>query len=87
MGMTFAEKLKELRTKAALSQSELADKSGMSLSAVHDYEQGKREPSLKSAAKLAAALGTDCRAFAACVLQEDEGISPKKPARQPRKGK
>jgi transcriptional regulator with XRE-family HTH domain len=65
--VTFAEKLKELRAKAGLSQSALATASGMSLGAVHDYEQGKRMPTLESAVKLATALGTDCRAFAECI--------------------
>jgi hypothetical protein len=52
----------------------------MSLSVIHDYEQGKREPSLRSAAKLAQALGTDCRAFVnQAALQ--------KPVRRPQKGK
>ncbi len=64
--MTFAEKLKELRAAAGMSQSGLARASGMSLGAIHDYEQGKREPSMRSTFKLAAALGTDCRAFADC---------------------
>ncbi len=70
--MNFADKLKELRAKAGLSQSQLASKSGMSLGAVHDYEQGKREPSLRSAVKLADALGVDCRAFTESVATEDK---------------
>jgi transcriptional regulator with XRE-family HTH domain len=81
----FSERLKELRNKAGLSQSQLASSSGMSLSAVHDYEQGKREPSLKSAVKLAAALGVDCRAFADAVQAEEE--APRKLAGKEAKGK
>jgi transcriptional regulator with XRE-family HTH domain len=60
---TFAEKLKELREKAGLTQAGLADKSGLSLGVVRDYEQSRKEPSLQSAFKLATALGVDCRAF------------------------
>jgi DNA-binding XRE family transcriptional regulator len=85
---TFAERMKELRAKAGLSQSGLATKSGMSLGAIHDYEQGNREPSLRSAFKLADALGTDCRAFADCEdmradakASANGGKRPKKPAR------
>ena len=82
--MTFAERLKQLRDRAGLSQSGLAAESGMSLGAIHDYEQGKREPSLRSAVKLAGALGVDCRAFADC----EEGPPPKakRPRGRPRKG-
>jgi transcriptional regulator with XRE-family HTH domain len=86
--VTFADKLRELRGKAGLSQSQLATASGMSLSAVHDYEQGKREPSLKSAFKLAAALGVDCRAFAEAMA--DDGGPEARPApkrNRERKGK
>jgi transcriptional regulator with XRE-family HTH domain len=54
--MTFGEKLKALRDNAKLTQSELADKTGLSLSIIRDYEQGKKEPTLASAVKLADAL-------------------------------
>jgi transcriptional regulator with XRE-family HTH domain len=81
VAVTFAEKLKELREKAQISQAGLSRASGMSLSAIHDYEQGKREPSLRSAVKIAAALGTDCRAFADCTEEEE------KPKAKKRKGK
>jgi transcriptional regulator with XRE-family HTH domain len=65
--MTFAERLKELRSKAGLSREQLAEGSGLARGTVRDYEQGKRKPTLESAVKLASALGTDCRAFADCV--------------------
>ena len=40
----FAANLKLLRTNQSLSQSELAEKLGISKSSVSMYEQGKREP-------------------------------------------
>jgi transcriptional regulator with XRE-family HTH domain len=61
---SFAERLKGLRAKAGLSQSGLATASGLSVGVIHDYEQGRREPTLRSAIQLAAALGVDCTAFA-----------------------
>ena len=61
--MAFGEKLKELREKAGLTQAALAEKSGRSLGAIRDYEQGNREPTLKAAVQLASALGVDCTAF------------------------
>jgi putative transcriptional regulator len=83
--MNFAEKLKELRSAAGLTQAKLAELSGSSLGAIRDYEQGNRIPLLPAAVKLAHALGTTCEAFADCedVMPRPE---PKKPARRKRKG-
>jgi transcriptional regulator with XRE-family HTH domain len=64
--MTFADKLRQLRSEAGLSREELADACGLARGTVRDYEQGKRKPTLESAVKLAASLGTDCRTFAEC---------------------
>lgn len=43
--MTFAEKLKEARQKANLSQAELADKLGLNLRTYGSYERGERDVS------------------------------------------
>jgi transcriptional regulator with XRE-family HTH domain len=64
--VTFAEKLKSVREKARMSQSDLHRASGLSLGAIHDYEQGKREPSLRNGFRLATALGVDVNIFADC---------------------
>lgn len=80
--MKFADLLRELRAKANLSQSGLARASGLSLGAIHDYEQGKRKPGLGSAAKLAKALGTTCE-----VLAECDDIAEETPAKGKRRGK
>lgn len=64
--MTFAEKLRELRDKAGLSEAKLAAASGLTFSAVHKYGLGSRKPSYAAVVALAAALGTDCTAFAGC---------------------
>jgi transcriptional regulator with XRE-family HTH domain len=61
--MTFAEKLKHLREQAGLTQAALSSKSGLSLGVIRDYEQGKKEPALRSAFKLADALGVSVEAF------------------------
>ena len=73
--MTFAEKLRELREAAGISREELALTSGLKRGTIRDYEQGKREPSLRSAVKLAGALGADCRVFAECVREEESPTS------------
>jgi transcriptional regulator with XRE-family HTH domain len=65
----FAQRLKELRAGANLTQAQLADKSGVSLGGLRDLEQGNRRPLLETAVKLAAALGVDCTAFQATLKQ------------------
>ena len=57
--MKFSEKLKEARKKAGLSQSALAEKAGISMRTLQNYEMGKRYPaSLDIALGLATALNT-----------------------------
>jgi len=73
---TFAERLKQLREKAGLTQAGLAQRSGLSLGIVRDYEQERKEPALRSAFKLADALGVDCSVFKDCF---DEASASKRP--------
>jgi transcriptional regulator with XRE-family HTH domain len=70
--MTFAERLRELREAAGLTQAALADASGLSLGAVRNYEQGIREPYWSAIFKLADALGVSCEAFRGCADSTDE---------------
>lgn len=44
--MKFNENLKKMRQKSELTQKELADKIGKTLSALQHYEHGLREPDL-----------------------------------------
>jgi transcriptional regulator with XRE-family HTH domain len=64
--MTFAEKLKELREAAGLSEAKLAEKSGLTFASVHGYGLGRRTPSFPAVLKIALALGMTCEAFAEC---------------------
>lgn len=50
--MSLKENLKSLRKKAGLTQAELAYKTGLSLSAIINYENGLREPNAKAMAAL-----------------------------------
>lgn len=57
-------RLKELRKAASMTQAELAEKSGLNLRTLQDYEQGQKP--LKSASyerveKIADALGVDMK--------------------------
>jgi transcriptional regulator with XRE-family HTH domain len=83
---TFAEKIKQLREDAGLTQAGLAQRASLSLGIVRDYEQGRKEPSLQSAFKLASALGVSCEAFRDCIDAEPEP-APKRTAGKRRKRK
>jgi transcriptional regulator with XRE-family HTH domain len=48
--------LKELRTRAALTQAELAEKAGLTTAAVARIERDEAEPRMTTIRKLAAAL-------------------------------
>lgn len=50
--MNLCERLKELRFERRLKQSEVAEKLGISVSCYGGYEQGYREPDLKTLIKI-----------------------------------
>jgi len=62
--MSFGQKLKELRTQAGMTQAQLAETSDVPLGTIRDYEQGKRDPLLSTAQKLARALNQSLDVFA-----------------------
>ncbi|WP_247930726.1 helix-turn-helix domain-containing protein [Streptococcus mitis] len=49
----FSERLKELRLKKGLTQTELGEKVGVKQSTFTNWEKGKREPSFENLIKLA----------------------------------
>jgi transcriptional regulator with XRE-family HTH domain len=74
--MTFGENLQRLRNKAGLSQAGLADRSGISVNTIQNWEIGRHQPRLEALPKLAAALGVGVEA----LLTSDKGASA--PARK-----
>jgi transcriptional regulator with XRE-family HTH domain len=76
--MKFREKLRELRKTAGLSQPKLAERSGVALAAIRNYEQGQREsPSWVVILRLARGLGVSADVFAECdEVAEDEPDTP-----------
>jgi transcriptional regulator with XRE-family HTH domain len=80
----FATRLKQLRDGAGLSQPELAERSGVAVGTVRQFEQGRREPTYATLAKLAAGLGVSLSAFDP-PAQAEPPAKPKR-ARKP-KGK
>src|SRR5262249_55552379 len=55
--MGFGVQLRSAREAAGLSQRELADKSGIALDSIQNWEQGRTNPRLPALSVLAAALG------------------------------
>ena len=84
--VTFAEKLRELRERAGLTQSQLAQSSGVPLGSIRNYEQGQREPYWSVAFRLAAALGVSVEAFSVCIGPVDARLSAKTNPAAPWKG-
>ncbi len=86
--MTFAEKLRQLRQTAGLSESGLAARSGVSFGAIHNYGLGLRKPTFRAVLKIARALGVSCEAFAACEdvgAEAGDGRPAHRPPGRPRR--
>jgi transcriptional regulator with XRE-family HTH domain len=92
--MTFGEKLQELRQATGLTQAGLAGKSGVPVGTIRDYEQGKRDPLLSNAQRLAAALSVSLDTFPSVSAESPANKpgpprkpSPEGPGPKRRKGK
>ena len=59
MEKTFRQNLHDARKKAGLTQKELAEKSGISLSSIKRYEKGEREPTWTIIETLSTTLNID----------------------------
>jgi transcriptional regulator with XRE-family HTH domain len=84
--MNFPGRLRELREAAGLTQSQLADKTGVKRDAVARWEAGNREPSWSNVVALADALGVTCEAFKqepAAMPEPKRGRPPKPKADDP----
>ena len=57
--MTIAQRIKEARTAAELTQEELAKALGLATITVRQYEAGSREPKLSTIKAMASALGVE----------------------------
>ena len=55
----FGQRLRSLRLAAGLTQAALAEKAGLAVGSVRDYERGRDEPRWGSLVKLLAVLGHD----------------------------
>lgn len=59
--MTFAERLKEVREKAGMTQKDLADRSGYSQTWLSFIENGTKHPSLENISRFSVALNVDVK--------------------------
>lgn len=74
-GETFRGLLRAARTRAALSQRELAERAGLSERAISDLERGaRRKPYPSTVRNLAEALGLEGERFVAfaCASRDDQ---------------
>ena len=70
--MSFGDMLKDIRKQKGMTQAGLAKAAGVPVGTIRDYEQGKRDPLLSNAQKLAAALRVSVDVFG-------QGSSKKRP--------
>jgi transcriptional regulator with XRE-family HTH domain len=83
--MRFHERLREL--KGGMSESALAEASGLPYPSVHSYCLGRRMPTFPAVVKLARGLGVSLEAFADCVDDEEPAAGKSKPTGKPAAGK
>ncbi len=80
----FADRLREAREKAGLSQYALAKKSGLSKQAISQLERGVGDPAWTTVQALALAIGIDCREFVDTSFALPDEVQANPPGR-PRK--
>lgn len=69
--MTFAERLKELRKRKGLTQTQLADALGVHLQTVSKWERGVTEPDISLIGETAAALGVTVEELAGVPVPDE----------------
>src|SRR5262249_25595906 len=67
---TIGRRLREWREHLGMTQGDLADRAGIGVSSISEFENAKREPTLSQLRKLADAMSTDAARF----LSADEPL-------------
>lgn len=80
----FGPRLRELREGAGLTQQQLADRVGVNIEAVSNWERGAKQPSWPSVVSCCVALGVDPGAF---LVAPSRGARKKRKAGRPPKPK
>ena len=68
--MTVGEHIRKIRKSKGLTQVQLAEKSGVAMISIHQYETGKRAPRLEQLVYIASALEIDPSEFAAFASEK-----------------
>jgi transcriptional regulator with XRE-family HTH domain len=66
----FAELIQDLREKAGLSQSQLAEKIGLPVRSIQNWEQGHRKPRAQVVLPLSRALGVSVEKLIQTIAEE-----------------
>ncbi len=85
-GAGFAERLRELRQSAGLTQMQLAERAGVALRTISSLEQGLYEATWPTVVALCQALAVPCTVFMESAAEAGKGRPPtKRPRGRPRK--
>ncbi|HKI36065.1 MAG TPA: helix-turn-helix transcriptional regulator [Gemmataceae bacterium] len=82
--MGFGDMLKEAREKAGLTQKQLAEKTGLPLTSIRNWEQNHRMPRLGVVPVLAKAVGVPVEQLLVMMASQAPPPAPPKPKRKPR---
>jgi transcriptional regulator with XRE-family HTH domain len=82
--MTFGVRLKQLRKERDLLQEDLAERSGVSLGSIREYEQERRLPGWEAVVLMCRALGVPVTIFSDCD-EVSEGTSARPAAEPPKR--
>jgi transcriptional regulator with XRE-family HTH domain len=80
--MTFGEALKRFRERAGLTQAALAERAGLPLRSVQNWEISHREPRIDGLKRLARALGVTVDRLIADVEPDPAGEDEGRPERR-----
>jgi transcriptional regulator with XRE-family HTH domain len=86
----FADRLRELREQAGMTQEQLAQRAGVKREAIARWERGAREPGWSNVLALCQALGCSCEAFTKEPAERPEpkpGRPPKAKGEEPEQPK
>jgi transcriptional regulator with XRE-family HTH domain len=84
--MSLADTLKQLRERAGMSQSALAERAGLSLRSIQNWEQGHRLPKAGAVLSLARALGADVEDLLTELADQPQAEVPPRPRGKGKKG-
>jgi transcriptional regulator with XRE-family HTH domain len=84
LAVAFGHRLRELRERAGLTQTQLAESAGMHRQGIVKLERGEREPAWSTLLALAGALDVDLNAFG---QGPETDLPPRGPGRPPKRSK